>query len=305
MGVGVSIFSNPIVADTLARVMNRLAYGNRNPALRFEDVLGTSSEISIPTRHGPVRATKYLSPDMDVRPAVYVNFHGGGFVFRDPEQDDPFCRYLALHAGVVVLNVDYDVAPKRRFPVAVDEAFDAVCWASGGSHEWDGGRLCVGGQSAGGNLTAAVARLSLEQGGPPIALQVLHYAPFNLVQPAREGPPGSGPQVVPPWLGRVFHTAYVPDPAMRTSRLVSPLHSDSAKGIEGIAPALVITAQHDNLHDDGVAYAAALQQAGALVEHLDVAGAGHAYNIIGGTREQAVRTYDVIVRQVRRAVGTH
>jgi acetyl esterase/lipase len=90
---------------------------------------------------------------------------------------------------------------------------------------------------------------------------------------------------------------------MQRSRLASPIWGSNADGIEGIAPALVITAEFDNLHDDGVAYAEALRRAGALVEHLDVAGAAHAYNILTGTREQAQRTYDTIVGHVRRATG--
>lgn len=298
-----SIFTIPIVADTLARGMNRLAYGNLNPKLRFEEIPGDKSEIEVPTRHGPVRCIKYVPPQGNDRPAVYVNFHGGGFVFRDPEQDDPFCRYLAAKAGVVVLNIDYDVAPARRFPVPVEEAFDVVTWASGTGHGWDGARLCVGGQSAGGNLTAAVARLSLEQGGPPIALQVLHYAPLNLATTEKRAPKRAGRQVVPGWLGKVFHTAYVPEPAMQRHRLASPIWGKNAEGIEGIAPALVITAEFDNLHDDGVAYSEALRRVGALVEHLDVVGAAHAYNILTGTREETERTYDTIARHVRRAVG--
>ena len=297
-----SILSIPIVADTLARVMNRLAYGNLNPRLRFEEIPGRRSEIHIPTRHGPVRAHLYLPPEGTERPGVYVNFHGGGFVFRDIEQDDPFCRYLAAHAGVVVLNVDYDVAPQHRFPVPVEEAFDAVRWAAGEGHDWDGARLCVGGQSAGGNLSAAVARLSLEAGGPPIALQVLHYAPLDLSVAKKPAPAGQV-QVVPNWMARIFRTAYLPAAEMQTHRLASPLHGDNARDLEGIAPALVITAEYDNLHADGAAYAEVLRRAGALAEHIEVKGARHAYNILTGSREQTERTYAAIAGHVRRALG--
>lgn len=62
---------------------------------------------------------------------MYVNAHGGGFGIRYPEQDDPFCRYLAAQAGVVVINVDYAVAPQARFPVAVEQLYDVLTWASG------------------------------------------------------------------------------------------------------------------------------------------------------------------------------
>src|ERR1700744_713065 len=136
------------------------------------------------------RARRGAVPAVGCRPAasaglapVYVNFHGGGFVVRHPEQDDPFCRYLAAHAGVAVVNVDYDVAPRHRFPDPVEEAYDAVCWAAGPGHGWDGARLCVGGQSAGGTLAAGAARLALEEDGPAIALQVLHYPLLDIATP--------------------------------------------------------------------------------------------------------------------------
>ncbi len=299
-----SIFSIPIVADTVARLMNRGSYAYTSPELRFDEITGLKSEISIPTRHGPVRCIRYLPSGEEGRPAVYVNFHGGGFAFRDPEQDDPFCRYLAARAGVVVLNVDYDVAPKHRFPVPVEEAYDIAAWASGAAQAWDGSRLCVGGQSAGGNLATAVARLSLERGGPPIALQVMHYAALDLASAEKKRPPGSGIQLVPRWVGKVFAKAYIPDPRQRRHPLASPAWGNNAAGLEGIAPALVITAEHDTLHEEGASYAEALRRAGALREHLVIPGAGHAYNIVGGTRAQAEQAYATIVRHVREATGT-
>src|SRR6202000_3541036 len=95
----------------------------------------------------------------------YVNVHGGGFVVGHPEQDDPWCRYLAAHAKVAVVNTDYVLAPHRRFPVPVEQIHDVLQWASSPDREWDGTRLCVGGQSGGGNLAAGAARLALENGG--------------------------------------------------------------------------------------------------------------------------------------------
>ncbi len=86
-----------------------------------------------------------------------------------------------------MVNVDYVVAPQHRFPAPPHQAFEVVRWvaARGVEQGWDGGRLTVGGQSAGGGLAAAVARKALEQGGPPIAFQVLHYPPLDLATNAR------------------------------------------------------------------------------------------------------------------------
>jgi acetyl esterase/lipase len=235
-----------------------------------------------------------------MNPPVYVNMHGGGYVMRGAEQDDPLCRYLAANAGVAVLNVDYDVAPDHRFPVAVEQVFDIVRWAAGQSQDWDGKRLAVGGQSAGGALAAAAARLSFEQGAPAVALQVLHYPPLDLVTSAKDKHAAAGTSIIAPWMGEVFDTAYVPDPAMRKDRLVSPAWGANTTGLAGIAPALIITCANDRLHDEGVAFADALAKQGALAEHYDVPNADHAYNLVGGTRERVETVYMRIARHLKR-----
>ena len=182
-----SILSWQPAADVLARLFARFVDPAPRPAVRFPDIVGDVRTDVVATRHGPAPVTIYRPPATDDRPGVYVNVHGGGFVVGHPEQDDPWCRYLAAHAGVVVVNVDYVLAPGRRFPAPrPNRLLDVVRWAADPDRDWDGTRLCVGGQSAGGNLSAAVCRMALEEGGPAIALQVLHYAPLDLVTPTAQ-----------------------------------------------------------------------------------------------------------------------
>lgn len=171
-----SILSKQVVADTVARVIAATINPAPKPAVRFPEIAGHTTKVEIPSRHGEVSATVYHPTGAGTGGAlpVYVNVHGGGFVVGHPEQDDPWCRYLAAHAGVIVVNADYVLAPGHRFPAAPQQIYDVVCWAASADRDWDGTRLCVGGQSAGGNLSAAAARLALENGGPRIALQVLH-----------------------------------------------------------------------------------------------------------------------------------
>ncbi|MEJ2667468.1 MAG: alpha/beta hydrolase fold domain-containing protein [Deinococcales bacterium] len=234
---------------------------------------------------------------------MYVNAHGGGFVIRYPERDDPLCRYLALRAGVAVLNVDYVVAPRHRFPDPVEQLCDVVCWAAGATGEWDGARLCVGGQSAGGALAAGAARLALESGGPRIALQVLHYAPLDLVTVREPGSGAGGRSVVPIWMAEMFHTAYIREPAQRHDRLASPAWEANGDGIEGIAAALVITPERDPLRAGGAAYAGKLAAAGCLAAYRDVPGADHGYDIVGNDEGLIRQMYDVIVGHVIEATG--
>jgi acetyl esterase/lipase len=185
----------------------------------------------------------------------------------------------------------------------VEQAYDVVLWASAPEHDWDGSRLCSGGQSAGGCLAAAAARLALENGRPKIALQVLHYAVLDLVTPLRDKPAPTGRSALPAWLGEVFDTAYIPHPAGRRHRLASPAWGANADGIGGIAPALVITAERDRLREEGAAYAKALRAAGSLVEYRNVPGVDHGYDIrdesVQVTREMYEFMADHVVRATR------
>src|SRR5688500_15252752 len=114
-----SILSLQFVADRIARGMARAPMPVA-PELSFPEIAGSARPPAVPTRHGDVACTLYPPPQAAGKPALYVNMHGGGYVMRGAEQDDPLCRYLAANAAVAVLNVDYDVAPDHRFPVAVE-----------------------------------------------------------------------------------------------------------------------------------------------------------------------------------------
>ncbi|OBA84151.1 carboxylesterase [Mycobacterium sp. 1164966.3] len=272
--------------------------------MQFPEIEAATSEVSIPTRHGDASATIYRPPATTPKPPVYVNVHGGGFVVGHPEQDDPWCRYLAVNAGVVVINASYVLAPDHRFPAAPQQIYDIVCWAASPDRDWDGARLCVGGQSAGGNLSAAAARLAHESREPQISLQVLHYAPLDLVTPTRDKPSPAGRRaVMKPWMGEIFDTAYIPDPAQRRDRLASPAWGDNADGLTGIAPALVVTAEHDRLRDEARRYADKLAAAGALAEYYEVAGVDHGYNIMSEAIDATRRTYARIAEHVTRATN--
>jgi acetyl esterase len=292
-----SILGMPVVADTIARLA-QLAPGPRlADEVSFPELTVRTEAVTIPTRHGDVRGLVYWPDDSGSPAPVYVNFHGGGFVMRHPEQDDPFCRYLAVHAGVAVVNVDYDVAPRHRFPVPLEEAYDAVAWAAGPGRGWDGARLCVGGQSAGGALAAGTARLALELGGPAIALQVLHYAPLDLATAGRDKE-AAGTSVMTTAMEEVFDTAYIPQRADRRDRLASPAWGPNSDAIAGIAPALVITCEIDRLHDEGAVYAGKLAALGSLREHLDLVGADHGYNLLGKDHTLVENTYALIAKHV-------
>ena len=250
-----SILGRPRVAAVLARAMQVLVTATasrvaKRTAAVFPEFPGRTTTITVPTSVAPAPVVVHHPADATRPPPVQVNFHGGGFVMPGVWLDDPLCRYLAAEAGVVVVNVDYVVAPQHRFPAPPHQAYEVVRWVAehGAEHGWDGGRLTVGGQSAGGSLAAAVARLALERGGPAIAAQVLHYPALDLSTPGRDKTSTIAKPMLRPWMGEVFDGAYLPDRAARADRLVSPAGAADTADLTGIAPALVLTPAHDRLH---------------------------------------------------------
>ncbi len=172
----------------------------------------------------------------------------------------------------MVVNIDYVLAPTR---------------------------LCVGGQSAGGNLSAAAARLALELGTPSISLQVLHYAPLDLVTRTANKPSPQGKSaVLRPWMGEVFDTAYIPDPAQRRDRLASPAWGTNGDGLHGIAPALIVSAEYDRLRAEAALYADKLSAAGASVTYHEVPAVDHGYNIMSDDVEVTRGMYDLMCDHV-------
>jgi acetyl esterase/lipase len=302
-----SLLTQPRMAATAARALQRaVGLGARRATAtahgRWPELPRTTRELRIPTSIGTAAALVYL-PATDGPSPVHVNFHGGGYVLSSTELDDPLCRYLAAEAGVTVVNVDYVVAPQHPFPAAPHQAYEVVRWVAehGAEQGWDGDRLTIGGQSAGGGLAAAVARLALERGGPRIALQVLHYPPLDLATSAKDKHALAAKPMLRPWMAEVFDGSYVPDPEQRRDRLVSPANPADTADLTGIAPALVITAELDLLRDEGDRYADRLQQAGALVQHHVVPGADHAYD--GNDDGLARLAYALIAEKVRAAAG--
>ncbi|WP_430379819.1 alpha/beta hydrolase fold domain-containing protein [Streptomyces sp. B1-3] len=305
-----SFLARPALASPAAKVMQRLnaLLGDRHVASslhkRYPEYPRNTHELTIPTSVAPARAVVYV-PDRPVGgplPPVHVNFHGGGFVLPPVELDDPLCRFLAAEAGAVVVNVDYVVAPQHPFPAPPRQAYEVVEWVAehGAEHGWDGSLLTVGGQSAGGALAAAVARQALAKGGPSIALQILHYPPLDLVTQARDKHSVIAKPLLRPWMADIFDTSYVPDPTMRGDPLVSPAHPSDTADLTGIAPAFVITPEHDLLRAEGTRYAERLRGVRALYDHLDVSGADHGYD--QNDAETARSVYGLMAQHMRQAV---
>jgi acetyl esterase len=183
-----------------------------------------------------------------------VYFHGGGWVLGDVDLYDGTVRDLANASGCLVVSVDYRLAPEHKFPAAVDDAYAATAWVAENAAEIgaDPARLAVGGDSAGGNLAAAVTLMARERGGPKLAFQLLIYpvTDQSFDTPSYlENAQGFGltrKQMM--W----FSDHYLRSPADAESPLASPLRAES---LRGLPPALVVTAGYDPLCDEAERYA--------------------------------------------------
>src|SRR6266508_2713122 len=204
------------------------------------------ADLTVDGPAGPLRARHYTPAEPGPHPLLLF-LHGGGFVLCDLDTHDQACR----------------LAPEHRFPAAVSDAWAALCWAAGNAARLgaDPARLAVGGDSAGGNLSAVVAQRAAREGGPALALQLLLYpavdrgATYRSLELFADGFFLTRAEI--DW----FHRHYSSPEDRRDPRL-SPIR---AADLSGLAPALVVTAGFDPLRDEGEAYAAAMAAAGTEI----------------------------------------
>ncbi|MFZ5482042.1 MAG: alpha/beta hydrolase [Myxococcota bacterium] len=253
--------------------------GAPRPAADVTDV-----ELPVGPR-GRVRARVVRPRGGGVLPAA-VYFHGGGWVLGDCDTHDRLVREIAVGAGIAVVSVEYSRAPEARFPVAIDEAFAATRHVAehGDRLGVDGRRLAVMGDDAGGNLAAVVCLLAKQRGGPRVALQVLFspIADAHLERPSHVDF-ADGPWLTQAALRKAWDT-YCPDASLRAHPIASPLRASLGQ-LEGLPPALVVTAENDPLRDEGEAYANWLAGAGVPVTSVRCNGAIHDFVVLDALRD--------------------
>jgi acetyl esterase len=232
---------------------------------------------------GPVPMRAYR-PDGDPV-ATLVFFHGGGFVIGDLESYDAQCRLLCSRVGMTVVSVDYRLAPEHPFPAGVEDALSAFDWIV----ERESGPFVVGGDSAGGNLSAVTAQARRDSGP---AAQLLIYPAADL---SKEYPSmvenGEGLFLTRDDMDWFHHHYLGEDEAARSDPRASPLLADD---LSGLAPALVYTAEYDPLRDAGNAYAEALSAAGVRVVHRCFEGLIHGFFGLGPFSRAAQAAVDQI-----------
>jgi acetyl esterase len=220
--------------------------------------------VSIPGPAGTLDARLYVPTAATEPSPLLVYFHGGGWVIGGLDTHDDPCRFLAAHAGVRILSVDYRLAPEHPFPAAAEDAFAAYEWAIAGAERLgaDPGRIGVGGDSAGANLAAAACLTAREAGLAAPAMQLLIYPVTETAGTARSRRTfGEGFMLTRADMDW-FEAHYLPPGVDRGDPRVALLN---AGDLTGLPPAYVATAGFDPLRDEGEAFAKRLQEAGVRV----------------------------------------
>ncbi|GAA1779476.1 hypothetical protein GCM10009712_28660 [Pseudarthrobacter sulfonivorans] len=244
---------------------------DRLPLHAVEDVTAVTKSGEVPVRiYTPAEADAY---------GVLVYFHGGAFFLGSLDTHDHVARSLAKETGYKVISVGYRLAPEAAFPAGLEDCYAVVRWAAdqGNTLGWDGKNLAIAGDSSGGNFVAAVAARAHDDGFDGVTHQILFYPSVDLdfdedrYPSMRENAVGYGLETAGL---KPFNAFYLDSGADPADPLVSPIKRED---LTGLPPALIITAEHDPLRDEGELYAQRLRDAGVDATVSRYAGANHGF----------------------------
>lgn len=264
-----SVDSGGVSDDNLAQVRRQM------DRVKPRIPVGSVIDHTIAGPHGPLPLRIY-TPQGNGSFPVLVYLHGGGFALGSVASHENVTRRIARDARVIVVSVEYCLAPENPFPAPLEDAYTAVRWVADNAHTFGGEatKLAVGGDSAGGNLAAAVALMARDKGGPSLGLQVLLYPALTMVDDEGESRRQHEGYILTAADMRQFRDWYLPDENDWRNPYVSPLE---APDLHGLPPAYIMTAAFDPLRDDGYAYAERLRAAGVPVTYRNCEGMVHGF----------------------------
>ena len=264
-------------ADFDAMMIEAAAQGAIRPSDdRIEEI-----ERTIPGSEGapdvPIRI--YMPKDREEAGPGFVNFHGGAFIIGDLESELERCLVMAANGGAVSVGVDYRLAPEYPFPAGVEDCFAALKWVAEHADELkiDPAKIAIGGGSAGGNLTAAVALMARDRGGPAVIFQMLIYPVIDdrcatsSMKNGADLPMWDYQNSIDMW------NQYIGNDRGNVSPYASPAR---CKDLSGLPMAYVMTAEHDPLRDEGIIYATRMMEAGVQVELHIYPGTVHGFDFL-------------------------
>lgn len=255
-------------------------------------------EDKIPGRSTRVRRYYPGGQASVLRPAL-IYYHGGGYVLGDVEQYDTLTQQLAERAGCVVVSVEYKLAPESQSAAIFEEAFEAYRWILESGEEWgiDTGRIAVGGDSAGGNLSIAVCLDCKRRSVPQPCLQLLLYPATDYSMSFASVDEFADDYFLTKRSMEWFAGHFLESPERASDPRVSPMLAD----VSGLAPAFVLTAGFDPLRDEGEAFAQKLAEAGVAVRHVCYTDMIHAFISFAGGIEAGMEALEESAQELRAA----
>jgi acetyl esterase/lipase len=269
------------------------------------DMSGVTTTEQTITQDGQTVKVYIMKPQQVTgKPGVLLFIHGGVWIVGNFQNHQRLLRDLVVGSGQIGVFVEYTSLPEARFPTQLDQSYAVLKWVAAHAEEFgaDGSRIAVAGNSVGGNMTAALALMAKDRHGPKISYQVLMIPATDAsVDTASYREFGTGR-----FLARAFMKygwdLYAPDSKTRDNPYVSPLRA-SLQELNGLPPALVITAENDPLRDEGEAYARKLKEAGVSVIATRYNGMIHDFVLLNGI--QADPEPQAAIRQMSAEIKAH
>lgn len=212
---------------------------------------------------------------------VFMFFHGGGWVLGDYPTHKRLVRDLVVNSGAVAVFPDYTPAPDAHFPVQINQAYAATKWVAEHGIEIgvDATRLAVVGNSVGGNMAAVVALMAKDKKGPKLAQQILLWPVTDSDFSRQSYTTFAQERFLTTPLMKWMWDNYIPNTSERKNKYASPVQA-SLDELQGLPPALIQVAENDILHDEGVAYARKLDEAGVPTTITEYKGFIHDYGML-------------------------
>jgi acetyl esterase len=259
-------------------------------------------DVHIESPSGSTRVRLYV-PDSSGPHPTLLFLHGGGWALGSIELSDPLCRALCHASRMLIASVEYRLAPEHPFPAGLDDAYAALRWLSANGPEIGAipGKLAVCGDSAGGNLAAAVSLMSRDRSGPELALQVLIYPALDPTLSEASMQTLSAGYGLTAGDMQLFWDLYLKSPDDAAKPYASPLRETNLKGV---APALIITAEYDPLVDEGERYGVQLGDAGVPARTVRYPGMIHGFMSYLGRVDAASAGVAECANALGHAMGT-